>query len=142
MRQPVIGCTNCALCPPPPLNLRLVCTAKNQYRKFKTHIPRKGIAHPHSQFPHSCVCERFIYTIDLPILLLEICGQILGIYKLLTDTCMWILGLRPRDSEKKTHKWDFRCSVEQPMIVTISFEILKLTASHATQSAPQVSDSM
>jgi hypothetical protein len=25
-------------------------------------IPRKGIAGPQSQFPHSCVCQRFIYS--------------------------------------------------------------------------------
>ncbi len=37
------------------------CTAKNHYRKFETHIPRKGIE---SQFPHSCVCERLIYSHD------------------------------------------------------------------------------
>ena len=34
-------------------------TAK-QHRKFETNIPRKGIARPQPQFPHSCVCERFI----------------------------------------------------------------------------------
>ncbi len=37
-------------------------TAKTQYRKFETNIPRKGIARPQSQFPHSCVCVRFIYS--------------------------------------------------------------------------------
>jgi hypothetical protein len=37
-------------------------TAKNHYRKFKTNIPRKGIARRQSQFPHSCVCEQFIYS--------------------------------------------------------------------------------
>jgi hypothetical protein len=31
-------------------------TAKNQYRK--------GIARLHFQFPHSCVCERYIYSRD------------------------------------------------------------------------------
>ncbi len=36
-------------------------TAKTQYRKFETNIPRKGTARPQSQFPHSCVCERFIF---------------------------------------------------------------------------------
>jgi hypothetical protein len=52
------------------LSFLYVCTAKTQYQKFETNIPRKGIARPQSQFPHSCVCERFIYpTIDLPILL-------------------------------------------------------------------------
>jgi hypothetical protein len=40
------------------------CTAKNQYRKFETNIPVLGIARPHSQFPHSYVCKRFIYTHD------------------------------------------------------------------------------
>jgi hypothetical protein len=39
-------------------------TAKTQYRKFETNIPRKGIARPLSQFPHSCVCERFLYSHD------------------------------------------------------------------------------
>jgi hypothetical protein len=39
-------------------------TAKNQYRKFEPNIPRKGIARPQSQFPHSSVCERFIYSRD------------------------------------------------------------------------------
>jgi hypothetical protein len=37
-------------------------TAKTQFRKFETNIPRKGIARPQSEFPHSCVCERFIYS--------------------------------------------------------------------------------
>ncbi len=31
----------------------------------------------------------------------EICGPILGIYKSLTDTWMWKLGLRPRNSQKR-----------------------------------------
>jgi hypothetical protein len=35
---------------------------KTQYQKFETNIPRKGIARPQSQFPHSCGCERFIYS--------------------------------------------------------------------------------
>jgi hypothetical protein len=37
-------------------------TTKNQYRKFKTNIPRKGFARPQSQF--TCVCERFVYSHD------------------------------------------------------------------------------
>jgi hypothetical protein len=39
-------------------------SAKEQYLKFEINIPRKGIAWPQSQFPHSCVCERFIYSHD------------------------------------------------------------------------------
>jgi hypothetical protein len=48
-------------------------TAKKQYRKFETNIPKKGIARPQSQFPHACVCGRFLYIpiIGLPILLQE-----------------------------------------------------------------------
>ncbi len=77
----------------------ILAALKNQYRKFVTNIPRKGIVRPQSQFPHSCICERFIYsipTIDLPILLQEICGPILAIYKTLSDTWTWKSGLRPR----------------------------------------------
>jgi hypothetical protein len=39
-------------------------TAKTKCRKFETNIPRKGISGPQSQFPHSCVCERIIYSHD------------------------------------------------------------------------------
>jgi hypothetical protein len=38
--------------------------AKTQCRKFETNIPRKGILGPQSQFPHSCVCERIIFSHD------------------------------------------------------------------------------
>ncbi len=43
----------------------------------------------------------FVPTLDLSILLQEICGTILGIYKSLTDTFMWKLGLRPRNSQTR-----------------------------------------
>ncbi len=33
-------------------------------RKFYKCIPFLGIARPQSQFPHSCVCERFTYSHD------------------------------------------------------------------------------
>ncbi len=39
-------------------------TAKTKCRKPETNIPRKGISGPQSQFPHSCVCERIIYSHD------------------------------------------------------------------------------
>jgi hypothetical protein len=38
--------------------------AETQYRKFETNIPRKGIARGQSRIPHSCACERFIYSQD------------------------------------------------------------------------------
>ncbi len=56
-------------------------TAKKQYRKFETNISRKEIARPHPQFPHSCVCERFIYVFPRSVCLFcckKICGPILG----------------------------------------------------------------
>jgi hypothetical protein len=51
-------------------------------------------------FPHSCVCERF-YMFPGSVCLFccrKICGPILGIYESLTDTWMWKLGLRQRNS--------------------------------------------
>jgi hypothetical protein len=33
-------------------------------RKSHFCIPFPGIAQPHYRFPHSCVCERFIYSHD------------------------------------------------------------------------------
>ncbi len=42
----------------------IVYTAKTKYRNFVTNIPRKVISGSQSQFPHSCVCERFIYSHD------------------------------------------------------------------------------
>ncbi len=39
-------------------------TAKTQYRKFETNVPRKGTERPQFQFLHSCFCERFIHSHD------------------------------------------------------------------------------
>ncbi len=41
------------------------CTAKTLYRKLETNIPRKETARPRSQFLHSYIYERFIYSQDL-----------------------------------------------------------------------------
>ncbi len=46
---------------------------------------------------HVSVSDLYIPTMDLQ----EICGPILGINKSLTDTCMWKLGLRPRNAQKR-----------------------------------------
>jgi hypothetical protein len=40
------------------------CTEKTKWRKFETNIPRKGKSGPQSQFPHSYVYERIIYSHD------------------------------------------------------------------------------
>jgi hypothetical protein len=50
---------------------------------------------------HVSVSKLYIPTMGLPFLLEEICGPILGIYKSHTDTLMWKLGLRPRNSQKR-----------------------------------------
>jgi hypothetical protein len=58
---------------------------------------------------HVSVSKLYISTIDLPFLLQEVCGPILGIFKSLTECGKWGLGRAiPR---KGIHKCDFRCSV-------------------------------
>jgi hypothetical protein len=66
------------------------CTAKSQYRKLETHIPRKGIVPGHSLnfHMHMSASDLYILMIDLPVLLQEICRPILGIYKSITDMQM------------------------------------------------------
>jgi hypothetical protein len=67
--------------------MREDCTAKKKCRKFEANIPRKGIWGLSPNFHiHVSVSELYIPTIELPFLLEEICGPILGIYKSLTDT--------------------------------------------------------
>ncbi len=78
---------------------RLHC--KEKYSKFETNTPRKGIARPKYFHIHVSVCSFYIPTIDLPILLQEMCGPILGIDISFTATCMWKLGLRLRYSQKR-----------------------------------------
>ncbi len=86
--------------PPPPHALsflqqslyhRNISSLKTIYalqRNFELCIPRKGIARPESQFPHSCVCERSIYFPRL-VHLFSCCRigrPIMGIHKSLTET--------------------------------------------------------
>jgi hypothetical protein len=53
---------------PFPLNYSMMLVIKCKYssvqRIFYSCIRRKGIAWPQSHFPHSCACERFIYSQD------------------------------------------------------------------------------
>ncbi len=88
-------------------------TAKSQCRKFEKNIHRKGIARPQSQFPYSCVCERFIYSHDRSAY--SAAGKYVDrswvyINRSQTHECRnWVWGRAiPR---KGIHKWDFRCSV-------------------------------
>ncbi len=63
-------------------------TAKKKCRKLKANIPRKveyrGLS-PNFHI-HVSVSELYFPTMELPFLLEEICGPILGIHKSLTDT--------------------------------------------------------
>ncbi len=61
---------------------------------------------PHS-YTHVSVRDLYISRIGLSILLKEICGPILGIFKPLTNTWMWKLGLRPRNSQKRNTDMGF-----------------------------------
>jgi hypothetical protein len=62
-------------------------SAKIQFRKFETIFPEKELrGHSPNFYIHVSVSDLHIPTIDLTILLKEICGSILGIYQSLTDT--------------------------------------------------------
>jgi hypothetical protein len=65
----------------------------SQKKELRGHSPNFHI--------HVSVSDLYIPTIDMPVLLQEICGLILGINKSVTDTTMWKLGLRPRNSQKR-----------------------------------------
>jgi hypothetical protein len=71
-------------------------------RKFHLCIPFLGIARPQSQLPRSIVhvSESDLYIPRIcPHISCSIIGRsIVGIYKWLTDTCMWKSGLWPRNS--------------------------------------------
>jgi hypothetical protein len=68
-------------------------TAKRQYRKFETNIPRKGIARPQSQFHiHVSVSDLYIPVIGPPILLQE------NTRGPIPDIWMWKMGLKPCNS--------------------------------------------
>jgi hypothetical protein len=79
-------------------------------RKSHLCIPFLGIARPQSQFSLMCLCERFIYFQDHSTYFLQQNKQIIvGIYKSLTDTWMWKLVLRPRNSFSGNICSNFRC---------------------------------
>ncbi len=64
----------------------------NQCLRNKYSQKRNCVCHSPNFHIHVSVSDLYIPTIDLPILLQEICRPILGIYNSLTDTWMWIRG--------------------------------------------------
>ena len=94
------------------LDIKLYRTAKTQYRKVETNIPRK----------RNCVasvpififmCLWAIYLFPHLVCLFccrKICRPVLGIYKSLADT--WTCECGNRDWDRAVlgiHKWNFRC---------------------------------
>ncbi len=74
-------------------------TVKTQYRKFETTFPRKGIVRFIPNFHIHVSVSDFIYPGSVCLFSFTRIGDpIVGIYKSLIDTCMWKLGLRPRNS--------------------------------------------
>ncbi len=61
----------------------LLLHCKDTIQKIRTHIPRKGIARPQSQFPRLCVCARFIYPHDWSAY--SAAGKYVDLYKSLTE---------------------------------------------------------
>ncbi len=87
-------------------------TARTQYRKFETNIPRKRIARGFSPI-FTFMCLWAIYILPRSVCLFwcrKIDGPILGIYKLLTDIWMWKLDWGRPIPFLGIHKRDFRCS--------------------------------
>jgi hypothetical protein len=78
-------------------------------RKFGTYSQKRNCEVSLSIYTFKCLLAIYIFPVSICL-----CGPILGIYKSLTDTWMWILGLRPRNSFLGIHKWDFRCTAVQP----------------------------
>jgi hypothetical protein len=79
------------------LCLKLIyCTLQ---RKSLLCIPRKGVSQPQTQFPHPCVCERWIHIFSgsVHIFLQENRQTDRGNIST-AQIWMWKLGLRPRNS--------------------------------------------
>jgi hypothetical protein len=92
--------------------LQFYTHCKDKMPKIRNKYSQKGISRPPSQFPHSCVCERFIYSQDLSAY--SVAGKYVDqswkyIIRSQTHECgNWDWGHAIPFLER--HKWDFRCS--------------------------------
>ncbi len=77
------------------------CSVMDVFDNFKQIFPEKELrVLSQSQFPHSCVCERYMYSHDRSAY--SSCRKNVDrSCKSLTDTWMWKLILRPRNSQKR-----------------------------------------
>ncbi len=98
---------------------------KNQFRKSENNIPRKGIAQPQSQFPHSYVCEQCICSHNQ--------SECLFCFRKYVDLS-WECIIRSQTHEcgnwdwgraiprKVIHKCDFCCSVIVWYLLWLTFQ--------------------
>ncbi len=89
---------------------------KDTIPKIRTNVPRKVTARLQSRFLHSsCSCERFIYSSDRSAYFAagkHAGGPKVRIYRPITDTWMWKLGLRARGiTFLGIYKFKFICIV-------------------------------
>jgi hypothetical protein len=95
-------------------------TAKTQYRKFETIFPEKEFrGHSPNSYIHVSVRDLYIPRIRLPILLQEIGGLIVEIYRSLTDTGMWKVGLRPWKYILEIHKSKFSLQCTYVLLIKL-----------------------
>ncbi len=82
----------------------LTALQRTNTENWKQIFPEKELrGHGPNFHIHVSVRDLYIPTNHLPILLQEICGPILGIYKALAETWMWKLGLRPSNPQKREY---------------------------------------
>ncbi len=84
---------------------------KETIPKIRNNYSHKRNAPPQSQFPHSCGYGRFIYSHDQSAF--SPGGNMWtapGNIKITHRDMNVKVGLRPRNSQKGIHKWDFLCS--------------------------------
>ncbi len=121
-------------------------TAKTKHRNFETNIPRKGISGSQSQFPHSCVCERFTYIFPRSVSLFCWRKYVDRSWDYVnhsqTREC-WNWGWGRAIPRKGIHKMDFLCSAGvlrlwhwQSETLTTWRDPIPLTTNHRSNPVP------
>jgi hypothetical protein len=69
-----------------------------------------------SSYTHISVRDLYISRICRLFCCRKICGPILGIYKSITDTWIWKLGLRPHNSQKRNTYLGLSLQCKKPVV--------------------------